>query len=67
MLVARQGLGTHTAYQSLTTERLVSLLQPLLAPDVRRRTAAAADRMADENAVGSVVSLVERAVPPGSN
>jgi UDP:flavonoid glycosyltransferase YjiC (YdhE family) len=67
MLVARQGLGTHAAYQSLTTDRLVSLLQPLLAPDVRRRTAAAAHRMTDENAVGTVVSLVERAVPPASN
>lgn len=59
MRVAKQGLGASTPYQSLTADRLTQLLEPLLTPQVKARAEAAAERMAAEDAVGAVVSLVE--------
>ena len=60
--VAAQGLGAHVAYQSLTSDRLVAMLAPLLDPSVKRRAEQAAQAMAEEDAVGQVISLVEEVV-----
>jgi sterol 3beta-glucosyltransferase len=59
MRVEKQGLGAQTPYQSVTADRLTALLRPLLSDAVKARCEAAATRMAAENPVAKVVSLIE--------
>jgi UDP:flavonoid glycosyltransferase YjiC (YdhE family) len=59
MRVAKQGLGAQTPYQSVSADRLTTMLRPLLTGEAKARCAAAAARMTAENAVGGVVKLIE--------
>lgn len=61
--IADQGLGAQTRYQHLSADRLVELLRPLLDPAAKRSAEAAAAVMATEDAIGTIVDMIEDGHP----